>query len=149
MSHHTPSPWSSPAPRPGRLAPDLTASERALAERLEALPRAGLPRGLRELCLEGALPQAASRLPREARARPWTWAFSAAAALLLALGVASLVGSSDGTRPTGTAPAGASFASLHVVDDPSVPLFHSLETFDQLAGSVLASAVESGSRSGR
>ena len=166
MSPQNPSPSSSAssdfgASGAGRLAADLDPSERAVAERLGALPRAGLPRGLRALCLqgglvgglegslEGGLAQAASRLPREARARHWTLAFSAAAALLLALGVASLVGSSGGAGPTGTAPAGASFASLHVVDDPSVPLFHGLETFDQLAGSVLASAVESGSRSGR
>jgi|GEM_PF-5099582 len=85
----------------------------------------------------------------ETGARPGPWAFSAAAALLLALGVASLVGSSGATRPTDSVQDGASFASLHVVDDPSVPLFHGLETFDQLAGSVLASADQSGSGSGR
>lgn len=161
MSHQPPSPASSPAPRPGRLAPDLGPWERGLAERLAALPRAGLPEGLGTRCLSlveersgsslerAADPQTSHGLPWSVSARRWRVLWAAAASLLLALGVASLAGSRGATNAEGRARPDASFARLQVVDDPSVPLFHGLETFDQLGGSVIAAAPASGSRSGR
>lgn len=169
MSHLTPSPCSSAlpggVPRPGRLAPDLGPSERALAERVAALPRAHLPEGLGMRCLNppeehghpeehGGSSLAWAAGSRWNLARRWRVSLAVAAALLLALGVASLAGSRGETNAQGQAHPGATFASLHVVDDPSVPLFHGLETFDQLAGSVVAVASGSvapggGSRSGR
>ena len=176
MSHLTPSPNSSPAPRPGRLAPgrlapDLGLSERALAERIADLPRAGLPEGLAARCLtfaegdvgsshsvvgaEGVGAEGTSRAGLGSlNAGRWRVVWAAAAAVLLVLGVTSMSGSRGQHDPRTMVEGPASLASLefavlHVVDDPSVPLFHGLETFDQLAGSVLAVAPASGSRSGR
>jgi hypothetical protein len=132
-----------------------------VAERLAALPRAGLPEGLETRCLSlveersGASllgaegPQTSPGPLRHVVARRWRVAVAVAASLLLALGVTSLAGSRSEPNAEGRVRPDASFARLQVVDDPSVPLFHGLETFDQLGGSVIAAASPSGSRSGR
>jgi len=128
-----------PSASRSRRAPDLTPSEQALADRFSALARAPLSEELRARCLadlsEVGLEPAPTSHPRWVPSLLTTF-LAAAAALLLAFGVAALTSSSgDAGDGRGPSLAKGSFASLRVVDDPSVPLFHGLETFDQLAGS--------------
>lgn len=116
-------------PSPAR-APDLTAAELPLAAGLEGLPRRRAPDGLRVRLLE----RAASGVPTRLGGGTWLRPLGAAAALLLGLGLA--LGSSSpampgqGARPAQDLP---SALGLTVVDDPSVSLFHALESFDRLS----------------
>lgn len=142
--HRPPRPLASRPPLP----PDLGAGERAVAGRFEALARAVAPRSLEERCL--AAPEdvfagrgsVAARPAWRALGVPLAWA----AALLLAVGLASLSSSTDGRSPV--TEAGAPFVRnqvFEVVDDPSVPLFHAVETFDRLTPAPLV-AWQGGSR---
>jgi hypothetical protein len=103
----------------------------------------------------GLLEPAAARLGRSARRwAPLAWA----AALLLAFGVAALARSGGSTPATAGAGSAYAIASaplgsppaaprqlFEVVDDPSVPLFHTVETFDRLTPAPMV-AWQGGSR---
>lgn len=118
-----------PTPRPtpsapGRLAPDLEAGEVLLARRLAALPRARVGDALRARVLAGA-PPARRLVPVSGGLRPW----AAAAALLAGVALAR----SGTPAPRAPGPAAPRVATLCVVDDPNMSLFHGVETFERLA----------------
>jgi hypothetical protein len=113
---------ATPPPPPVRRAPDLAPAEATTAGWFAALPREGAP---------------AWDVPGVGRARPaggfrrFALPLGAAAAVLFAL----LLPSPGGDRciePVGV-PAYEANLTVAVVDDPSVPMLHALETFDQLA----------------
>lgn len=116
-------------PSPAR-APDLTAAELPVAGGLGGLPRRRAPDALRARLLT----RAAAGVPAGLGGGAWLRPLGAAAALLLGLGLA--LGSSSpalpgrGVRPAQGVPTAL---GLTVVDDPSVSLFHALESFDRLS----------------
>jgi hypothetical protein len=115
------------APNPSRLPSDLTGAEAATARWFVALPRATAP-----AWPDVAAPVSPSRGgPRRLRLllRP----FAAAAAVVLALALPAQGRSiSPAHEPSPWASPDAQI-EVAVVDDPSVPMLHGLETFDQLA----------------
>ena len=136
-------------PQTPRSASDLTAPEAVVAARLQSLPRASLPSHLRGRVLAAAERwEPAVVGPFAGRfasgARPW----AAAAALLVgtALGLTSRSSAAPAAHTARTsAPV---TTSVRVVDDPSVPLFHGVESFDRLESPLLASG-SAGARSPR
>lgn len=139
------------AGRPAAGAPhDLADGEAAVSELLGRAERVTPSAGLRNRCLA---PGAGSAwAPADGYARPvltgWVRPVcSYAAAALLGLGL-TLVGGSDAPRDERAHPDSLAYAAttLRVVDDPSVPLFHGVETFQELA---LWETAVAGSRSPR
>lgn len=142
-------------PRPNRSDPatpaeGLPAHERPVGDLLAGLPRLSASAGLRLRCLEGEpvaqdVGQGPWRGLVQGRAGGWRSSrpLAYAAAALLALGTALLTGSStaggdqhpDLLRAGALASNGAALneVPMCVVDDPSVPLFHGVETFQELA----------------
>jgi hypothetical protein len=125
-----------PAPRsslPG--ASDLDPSERALAQRFAGLKRLAAPADLRARCLDGVgrraplLPMGARFATPQVLARPLGWA----AGVLLAIGVVTMASSSPSDCGHGHGDGPRAGARLVVVDDPSVSLFHGVESFDRLS----------------
>jgi hypothetical protein len=113
--------------------PDLEPRETDLARRFAALARATPGAGLRERCLADmpAVRRTAASAPAS-----WRWHQVAAAVLVGATLVAQLGSPGSSARASRgdlAAPLPVTTTSLRVVDDPSVPLFHGLETFQDLA----------------
>jgi hypothetical protein len=114
------------APRPTpRTAPDLAPAEADVARWFAALPRSTVRRDLPDV----AVPLVAARPARPAFALR---SLGAAAAVLLAL-VLPAQGRVTASHDCCVASNPDANVAVAVVDDPSVPMLHGLETFDQLA----------------
>jgi hypothetical protein len=120
MNHPHPRPSDRLAP--DRRAPDLQAAEAETQRWFDALPRAAAPAFDAEAAL---LPACGVR----SAAGTWLRPLAAAAAVLVALALPA----QEGVRRAAPASAGAQHFAVAVVDDPSVPMLHGVETFDQLA----------------
>jgi hypothetical protein len=111
-------------PRP----PDLSPAEAETQRRFDALPRAAAPRWGGS---EGRARTESPAGPRGPFFGAWFRPLAAAAAVLVALAVPAQTGGAPSTP--GTPVAHDAHFEVAVVDDPSVPMLHGLETFDQLA----------------
>lgn len=108
----------------GGRAPDLAAAEADVARWFEALPRVAAPLGLPE----AEVPVTRTTIALPAFVRPL--AIAAAVLVALALPAQGHVTASNECCVRSSPNAQVAVA---VVDDPSVPMLHALETFDQLA----------------
>lgn len=135
-----------------RRAPDLDASEASVAAWFSALDRPEAPAALRAAVLasvpgadSGGVParRPVGRLVRmfspsvfsPARFPLGGWGLATAALLLVAFGAVAWVEATD-TMPGVPGQDGPSATqpvdSLVIVEDPTMPLFHDLETFDEV-----------------
>lgn len=125
------------APRPLRRAPDLGPTEADVGAWFAGCARGAPPAGV----LGGGSP---ARATPGLGGRPHAAWLRGAATAALAL-VALAVGRSGPTeaRTADARPHGPGAApSVFVIDDPSVPMFHAVETFDEVG--LLARATDAG-----
>jgi hypothetical protein len=126
-------------PRRPRRTParDLAPGEAEVGALLGRLARAAPSDELRGRCLTAA--SADRPAPADGYARPvlvagWLRPLALAASVLVAFGAVQLRGSQTAReRPSHPDERVVVGATLRVVDDPTVPLFHGVETFQELA----------------
>ena len=124
--------------QPSGSAPDLTASEADLAVWFSGLERLEAPGYLRTRIVASVeAGQEADRAPAGRLVRMFplgAWGLATAALLLLAIGtVATVELGTDLAEPAavGTRTAGPG-APLVIVEDPTLAIFHEIETFDEV-----------------
>jgi hypothetical protein len=120
-----------------KTANDLAPGEAAVGGRLGSLARATPSEALRQKCLATvslSRPPASDRYERPVFTAGWLRPLAFAASVLVAFGAVQLGGSQTAperySHPDERVVVGA---TLRVVDDPTVPLFHGVETFQELA----------------
>jgi hypothetical protein len=122
-----------PGPRRiGRSALDIEDGERDVAAWFAWLERAPAPRGLRALL--ATAPHAAARAAWTGRFPLGAWGLASAALLLLALGVGTTIelAMPPSPRPGTAAASTDAMTRVVIVEDPTMALFHDVETFDEV-----------------